>query len=79
MPSWDVVVFLGLMVNTPRELRSPRPKKRRYPSLSSYSYDTSLINSAGPAPVPEPSTYGLIGIGALGAAFAAHHRKVKAV
>ena len=43
----------------------------------SYNYDTSLINYAGPAPVPEPSTYGLIGIGALGVAFAARRRKVK--
>ena len=45
--------------------------------LSSYSYNTRLIFYAGPAPVPEPSTYGLIGIGALGVAFAARRRKVK--
>jgi hypothetical protein len=45
----------------------------------SYSYDTSLINYAGPAPVPEPSTYGLIGIGALGLAFAARRKKQKSV
>jgi hypothetical protein len=45
--------------------------------LGSYSYDTSLINYAGSTPVPEPSTYGLIGIAALGVAFAARRRKVK--
>ncbi len=45
--------------------------------LRGYSYNTSLINYAGPAPVPEPSTYGLIGIGALGLAFAARRRKSK--
>jgi len=45
--------------------------------LGSYSYDTSLINYAGSTPVPEPSTYGLIGIGALGVAFAARRRKLK--
>jgi uncharacterized protein YjbI with pentapeptide repeats len=46
--------------------------------LGSYSYDTSLIIYANaPAPVPEPSTYGLIGIGALGVAFAARRRKLK--
>jgi uncharacterized protein YjbI with pentapeptide repeats len=34
--------------------------------LGSYHYNTSLINYANaPAPVPEPSTYGLIGIAAL--------------
>ena len=48
--------------------------------LGSYSYDTSLINYAGPAPaVPEPSTYGFIGIAALGVAFAARRRKLKTV
>ena len=45
--------------------------------LSSYSYNTGLIFYAGPSPVPEPSTYGLIGIGALGLAFAARRRKLK--
>ena len=45
--------------------------------LSSYLYDSSLINYAH-ASVPEPSTYGLIGIGALGVAFAARRRKIKA-
>jgi uncharacterized protein YjbI with pentapeptide repeats len=45
--------------------------------LGSYSYDTSLINYAGSTPVPESSTYGLIGIGALGVAFAARRRKLK--
>jgi hypothetical protein len=33
---------------------------------------------AGGGAIPEPSTYGLIGIGALGVAFAARRRKVKA-
>jgi len=48
--------------------------------LDSYSYNTSLINYANaPAPVPEPSTYGLIGIGALGVAFAARRKKQKSV
>jgi len=47
--------------------------------LGSYSYDTSLINYAGSTPVPEPSTYGLIGIGALGVAFAARRKKQKSV
>ena len=45
--------------------------------LGSYSYDTSLINYAGSTPVPEPSTYGLIGVAALGVAFAARRRKLK--
>ena len=45
--------------------------------LGSYSYNTSLINYAGSTPVPEPSTYGLIGIGALGVAFAARRKKLK--
>lgn len=44
--------------------------------IGAYNYDTNLINYAGPAPVPEPSTYGLIGIAALGAAFATR-RKLK--
>lgn len=44
--------------------------------LGSYGYDTSLINYAN-ASIPEPSTYGLIGIGALGVAFAARRRKLK--
>ena len=46
--------------------------------LGFYSYDTSLINFLGRVPaVPEPSTYGLIGIAALGVAFAASRRKLK--
>jgi uncharacterized protein YjbI with pentapeptide repeats len=36
----------------------------------------NTINYAGPAPVvPEPSTYGLIGIGALGVAFASRRKQ----
>lgn len=55
--------------------------------LDSYAYNTNAINYNGaaappspptpPSPVPEPSTYGLIGIGALGVAFAARRRKQK--
>jgi len=45
--------------------------------LGYYTYNISLINYAGSTPVPEPSTYGLIGIGALGVAFAARRRKLK--
>lgn len=47
------------------------------------SYDQSVttlraaVSSANAAAVPEPSTYGLIGIGALGVAFAARRRKLK--
>jgi hypothetical protein len=37
------------------------------------------ISPIASSPVPEPSTYGLIGIGALGVAFAARRRKQKAV
>jgi len=44
--------------------------------LGSYSYNTSLINYAN-ASVPEPSTYGLIGIAALGVALAARRKKLK--
>lgn len=47
--------------------------------LVSYGYDTSLINYAGNGAIPEPSTYGLIGIGALGVAFAARRKKQKSV
>jgi uncharacterized protein YjbI with pentapeptide repeats len=46
--------------------------------LGSYRYDTSLINYAN-ASVPEPSTYGLIGIAALGVALAARRKKQKSV
>jgi len=45
--------------------------------LGSYSYNTSLINYAGNGAIPEPSTYGLIGIAALGVALAARRRKLK--
>ena len=45
--------------------------------LETLTGDPSLINYAGPAPVPEPSTYGLIGLGALGVAFAARRKKLK--
>lgn len=45
--------------------------------LGSYLYNTSLINYVGNGIIPEPSTYGLIGIGALGVAFAARRRKLK--
>jgi uncharacterized protein YjbI with pentapeptide repeats len=45
--------------------------------LDSYSYNTSLINYT-PA-VPEPSTYGLIGVAALGVALAARRKKQKSV
>jgi hypothetical protein len=47
--------------------------------LRYYSYDTSLINYVGNGAIPEPSTYGLIGIGALGVAFAARRKKQKSV
>ncbi len=38
----------------------------------------SFLGSGILAAIPEPSTYGLIGIGALGVAFAARRRKLKA-
>ena len=41
--------------------------------------DPMQLTSFVRASVPEPSTYGLIGIGALGVAFAARRRKQKAV
>jgi uncharacterized protein YjbI with pentapeptide repeats len=44
--------------------------------IGNYAYNTSSLIYAN-APVPEPSTYGLIGIGALGVAFAARRRKLK--
>ena len=49
----------------------------RASGLGSYSYNTSLIIYAGSAPVPESSTYGLMGLGALGVALAARRRKLK--
>ena len=45
--------------------------------LDDYGYNTSAIKYVGRTIVPEPSTYGLIGIGALGVAFAARRRKLK--
>jgi len=46
--------------------------------LNLYTYEKNLLIYAGPAPtVPEPSTYGLIGISALAVAFAARRRKLK--
>ena len=45
--------------------------------LGSYAYDTSLIRYANAPAVPEPSTYGLIGVVALGLALAARRRKLK--
>jgi uncharacterized protein YjbI with pentapeptide repeats len=45
--------------------------------LGSYAYDTSVINYANAPAVPEPSTYGLIGVVALGLALAARRRKLK--
>ncbi len=47
--------------------------------LRGYSYNKSLINYVGTGTIPEPSTYGLIGIGALGLAFAARRKKQKSV
>jgi hypothetical protein len=45
-------------------------------SEASRAFVATSIFSNGPT-VPEPSTYGLIGIGALGVAFAARRRKIK--
>jgi len=45
--------------------------------LDNYSYNTSSLKYANAPAVPEPSTYGLIGIAALGLAFAARRRKSK--
>ena len=51
----------------------------RLSQLTSPWPDIGFIGAgyANAAAVPEPSTYGLIGIGALGVAFAARHRKIK--
>jgi len=46
-------------------------------NLDNYSYNTSSLNYANAPAVPEPSTYGLIGVAALGVAFAARRRKLK--
>jgi uncharacterized protein YjbI with pentapeptide repeats len=46
-------------------------------ALTSYAYDTSLITYANAPAVPEPSTYGLIGVVALGLALAARRKKLK--
>lgn len=47
--------------------------------LGSYNYNTIDINYAGPVPtpIPEPSTYGLIGMSALGLAFVERRRKLR--
>ena len=44
-----------------------------------YTFDKNLINYVGAGAIPEPSTYGLIGLGALGVAVAARRKKQKSV
>jgi hypothetical protein len=47
-------------------------------AITSASYIAAANDLGLPSSsIPEPSTYGLIGIGALGVAFAARHRKIK--
>ena len=64
-------------INFFADISAPTPNGINYFTLATQGGFGDLLKMTSMSAVPEPSTYGLIGIGALGVAFAARRRKQK--